>query len=113
MNWSDPDLNEAMSLFKQKITLYIENEEITDETKQARKICCGIGDQGLRLLIVSGITEQLKRLPENLWNFFESQLQVNGNFRIDRLHPMQYRQKTNESFDDFIIRDRTLAQKLH
>ena len=88
MNWSDPDLNESMSLFKQKMTLYIEDEEIMDKTKQARKICLGIGDQGLRRCNASGLTEQQKRSPENLWNFFESQLRVNINFRIHRLHLM-------------------------
>lgn len=48
MNWSDPDLSEAMSLFKQKMNLYMEDEEITDAGKQARKICRGIGDEGLK-----------------------------------------------------------------
>lgn len=44
MNWSDPDLSEAMSLFKQKNELYLEDEEITNAENQARKICRGIGD---------------------------------------------------------------------
>ena len=65
-NWSDPDLNEAMSLFKQKMTFYIEDEEITDETKQARKICRGVGDQRLKRLNARGLAEHQKRSPENL-----------------------------------------------
>ena len=60
MNWSDPDLNEAMSLFKQKMTLYIEAEEITDETKHARMFCCSIGEQRLRHRNASGLTEKQK-----------------------------------------------------
>ena len=80
MNWFDPYLNEAISLFQQKLTVDIEDEEITDETKQAKKICRGIGDQVLRPLDASGPTEQQKSLPKNLWIFFESQLRVNINF---------------------------------
>ena len=101
MNWCDPDLSEAMSLFKQKMTLFIEDEEITEEAKQARKICRGIGDAGLRRLNASGLTEEQKKSPIHLWNFFENQLRVNVNFRIHRLHLMQYRQKINESLDDY------------
>ena len=84
MNWCDPDLSEAMSLFKQKMTLFIEDEEITEEAKQARKICRGIGDAGLRRLNASGLTEEQKKSPIHLWNFFENQLTVNVNFRIHR-----------------------------
>lgn len=111
MNWSDPDLSEAMSLFKQKMNLYIDDEESTEHTKQARKICRGIGNQGLRHLNASGLTNEEKKLPEHLWNFFKSQLRVNVNFRVHRLHLMQYRQKQNETLDDFITRARTLAHK--
>lgn len=44
LNWSDPDLSLAMSLFRQKMNLYLEDEEITDAEKQARTNCRGIGD---------------------------------------------------------------------
>ena len=93
------------------MTLYIEDEEITDETKQARNICRGIGDQGLWCLNASGLSEQQKGSPENQWNFLKSQVGVNVNFRIHRLHLMLYQQKSNESLDDFITITRTLAQK--
>ena len=43
------------------MTLYIEDEEIMDKTKQAWKICHSIGDQDLRRLNASGLTEQQKR----------------------------------------------------
>ena len=111
MNWSDLDLGEAMSLFKQKMTLYLEDEEIEDQTKQARKICRGIGDEGLKRLNASGLTDEQKRSPQALWHFFESQLKVNVHFRIHRLQLLQYRQKASESLDDFVTRARTLALK--
>lgn len=111
MNWSDPDLSEAISLFKQKMSLYLEDEEIDDAAKQARKICRGIGDEGLKRLNASGLSEDEKKVPGKLWDYFEGQLKLNVNFRIHRLHLMQYRQKPDESIDDFVTRARTLAQK--
>ncbi len=60
MNWSDPDLSEAMSLFRQKMYLYLEDEERTDAEKQARKICRGIGDEGLKRLDASGSVARLE-----------------------------------------------------
>ena len=111
MNWSDPDLSEAISLFRQKMCLYLDDEEIEDEAKQARKICRGIGDEGLKRMNASGLSDDDKKKPDVLWNFFEGQLKLNVNFRIHRLHLMQYRQKQDESIDDFVTRARTLALK--
>lgn len=37
----------------------------------------------------------------------EGQLKLNVNFRIHRLHLMQYRQKPDENIDDFVTRART------
>ena len=111
MNWADPDLSEAISLFKQKMSLYLEDEEITDQAKQARKICRGIGDEGLKRLNASGLSDDDKKKPVKLWEFYEGQLKLNVYFRIHRLHLMQYRQKPDESIDDFVTRARTLALK--
>lgn len=52
-----------------------------------------------------------KKRPTKVWEFYEGQLKLNVNFRIHRLHLMQYRQKPAESIDDFVTRARTLAQK--
>ena len=60
----------AMCLFKQEIILFIEDEEITDSQKQARK---GIGNDGLIRLTIS-IT-----------------IKCYVNFRIHRLNLMQYK----------------------
>lgn len=90
---------------------YLDDEEIEDEAKQASKICQGIGDEGLKRLNASGLSDDDKKKPDVLWNFFEGQLKLNVNFRIHRLHLMQYRQKQDESIDDFVTRARTLALK--
>ena len=61
INWSEPDLSEAMSLFRQKMCLYLDDKKIEDGVKQARKICCGIGDEGLRRLNASGLSDDDKK----------------------------------------------------
>lgn len=111
MNWSGPDLSEAISLFKQKMCLYIEDEKIVDEAKRVRKICRGIGDEGVKRLNASRLSEENEKKLEELWKFFEGQLKMNVNFRIHRLHLMQYRQRPEENIDDFMTKARTLALK--
>ena len=88
MDWSGSDLAEALTLFKQKVTLYLDDEEITDADKKARKILRGIGDEGLKRLNASGLTDDQKKSDTDLWTFFENQLTVSVNFRIHRLHLM-------------------------
>ncbi len=111
MDWTSSDLSECLALFKQKMNLFIEDENITNQSKQALKICRGLGDEGLRRLNASGLTEEQKKVPVNIWNFLEGQLKVNINFRIHRLQLMQYRQASDETLDDFVTRAKTLAHK--
>ena len=111
MDWSSADLAESLILFKQKMVLFLEDEKITGDEAISRKICRGIGDEGLRRLNASDLTDEQKKKPNSLWSFFENQLKVEVHFRIHRLHLMQYRQKTDETLDDFITRARTLAHK--
>lgn len=76
-----------------------------------RKICRGIGDEGVKRLNASRLSEENKKKLEELWKFFEGQLKMNVNFRIHRLHLMQYRQRPEENIDDFMTKARTLALK--
>lgn len=62
MNCSDLDLSKAISLFKQKMILYLEEDEISDEAKQARKICHGTRDAELKWLNASGLNEADKKV---------------------------------------------------
>ena len=108
MNWATDNHKEALQLFKSNISVYCEDEEITDNRKKALKILRGIGDEGTRRLQLSGLSED-KRKPDKLWEFFESQLKPKINFRVHRLHLMECRQREDETLDDFILRVRTLA----
>ena len=111
MNWDSPNLPETFKLFKQKMVLVCEDNEVTEDEKIARKIKIGLGDEGLSRLNVSGLPEDEKKKPDKLWQFFENQLRVSVNFRIHRLSLMQYRQKEGESLDEFVNRARSLAQQ--
>ncbi|XP_038052821.1 uncharacterized protein LOC119725487 [Patiria miniata] len=53
--------------------------------------------------------EQL--IPNQLWELFEKQLHIKVNFRIHRLELMRYRQKPDESLDNFVNRCRAKAHE--
>ena len=74
----------------------------------------GIEDEGTRRLQVPGLSEEDKRKPDMLWEFFESQLKPKINFRVHRLHLMecQCRQREDETLDDFILWVCSLAREL-
>ena len=101
MDWSSSDLGDAFGLFKQKLDLYLEDEEIMDDAAKARKFLRGS----------SGLTDEEKKNLDELYGFFERNLKISVNFRIHRLHLMQFRQNKDESLDDFITQARTLALK--
>ena len=111
MDWSSTDMAESIGLFKQKMNLFLDDENVTDNAAKARKICRGIGDEGLRRINASDLSPEQKQNPLELWTLFKNQLKVNVNFRIHRLHLMKYRQTGDESIDDFVTRARTLANK--
>ena len=52
-----------------------------------------------------------KKTADKLWAFFESQLKISVNFRIHRPNLMQFRQRQDESHDDFVTRARNMANK--
>ena len=111
MNWASENNEEALQLFKQTMSYYCEDEDITDPGKIAFKILRGIGNEGLKLLNASGMSDADRKRPDKIWELFESQLKTNLNFRVHRLHLMDYRQRSEESVDDFVTRERTQALK--
>ncbi|KAK2141266.1 hypothetical protein LSH36_1131g00009 [Paralvinella palmiformis] len=50
--------------------IYLENENIVDAAAKARKIMRGIGDEGPKRLNASGLTDDQKKIPTELWTFF-------------------------------------------
>ena len=85
-----------------------EDNDVTENERIACKIKIGVGDEGLRRLNASGLSKQ--KNSAKLWSLFEMQLKVAVNFSINRLSLMQYRQKEEESLDEFVTRARTQTQ---
>ena len=108
MNWAAHDVADSFKLFKQRLLLVCEDNEVTNNEKIARKIKIGPGDEGLRRLKASGLTDADQKDPAKLWELFKTQLKVAVNFPI--LSLMQYRQKGDESIHEFVTRARTQAQ---
>ncbi len=111
MDWSQADVGESFSLFKQTLLLSCEDEEIVDDAKIALKIKRGLGNEGLRRLNASGLSQADLSNPAIIWDYFEKQLKLQVNFRVYRLELMQYRQNSSESIDEFVTRCKTLALK--
>ena len=111
MDWQAPDLANTFALFKQRMELCLTDLDITNAKKQATKIKIAIGTEGLRRLNASGLSQNESDAPEHIWNFFNKQLNVNINFRIHRLELMRYRQKPEETIDEFITRCRAKSNQ--
>jgi hypothetical protein len=112
MNWeSEGGVVDALRMFKQKMTLVCEDNEVKEDEAIVLKIKIGLGDEGLRRLNASGLSDAQLKKPTDIWNFLERNLQVSVNFRIQRLLLMQMRQRGDETLDDFVTRARTHALK--
>ncbi|XP_063956823.1 uncharacterized protein LOC135154503 [Lytechinus pictus] len=110
MNWEATDLPEEFQLFRQRMELILADQDITDQRKVSMKIKIAVGNEGLRRINASGLSETDKEKPQELWRLLEAQLKVNINFRIHRLELMRYRQKTDETIDEFVTRCRDKAK---
>ncbi|ELT95445.1 hypothetical protein CAPTEDRAFT_187067 [Capitella teleta] len=66
---------DALRMYKQKMTLVCEDNEVTEPAAIVRKIKIGLGDEGLRRLNASGLTEQQLQTPTAIWQFLERNLQ--------------------------------------
>ena len=110
MNWAAQDVAATFKLFKQRLLLVCEDNEVTNDEKIARKIKIGVGDEGLRRLNASGLSDADQKKRAEIWNFFEVQLNVDVNFCIHSLNLMQYCQKEDETLDEFVTQARTQAQ---
>ena len=112
MNWSHTPPAESFAAFKDRITLYLEDNDIIDAGKQATKIKIAVGDEGMRRLLASGLSEGDLKSPARLWEFFESQLDIASkiNFRVHRLDFSQVRQGPEEATRMYVSRLREQAK---
>ncbi len=111
MRWDASDLPEEFKLFKQRMFLCLLDNEVVDNKKTSVKIKIAVGNEGLKRINSSGLTDDEQNDPQRLWKLFEDQLQVKVNFRIHRLELMRYKQKQSEPLDVFVTRCREKAKQ--
>ena len=70
MNWASENHVKDLQLFKQTVSYYCEDEDITDPDKIALKIPRGIGNEGLKCLNASGMSDADKKRPDKIWELF-------------------------------------------
>merc|ERR1712102_166933 len=78
MDWAFKHLPEALKIFKARIELYFEDQNIQDAGKRATKIKVTIGDEGMRRLLNSGLTEGEKKMPDKIWELMENEVDYSG-----------------------------------
>ena len=112
-DWKHEPLSESFHAFKARIELYFEDQGITEAPKQATKIKIAIGDEGMRRILSSGLSDADKKLPGKIFSLLENQLDasVKINFRVHRLEFGQIRQNADENITDFVSRLREKAIK--
>ena len=83
------------------MTLILIDENVVDAVKQAVKIQIAIGNEGLKRLNASTLSDADKQDPGKLY-----QLDIRLIFRIHRMELMTFRQTERESTDEFANRTR-------
>ena len=98
LNWAHEPLSEDLQSFKARMTLYLEDKEVTDTTKQATKIKIAIGDEGIHRVLASGRSEEEQKVPENIWTLVEEQLDASThiNYQVHHLELSNMLQKPDQ-----------------
>ena len=55
----------AFKLYKQRLLLVCEDNDVTENERIARKIKIGVGDEGLRRLNTSGLSDIDRKIPQS------------------------------------------------
>ena len=113
MDWKFEPLADSFKAFRARMRLYFDDNDITDNTKKATKIKLAVGDEGMRRILSSGLTDAQQNMPDELWTLFETQVDasVKINFRVHRLEFSTMKMKANEYITDFVSRLREKALK--
>ena len=104
LDWKHEPLADSFRAFKARITLYLEDKEVTDPTKQATKVKIATGDEGTRCILASGLSREQQKDPmqANLATAIEEQhdTTVHINYRVHHLELSHMRQKPTETITD-------------
>ncbi|KAL5004373.1 hypothetical protein ScPMuIL_017829 [Solemya velum] len=80
------------------------------QRKASCEIEIAVGNEGLRRINSSGLSDEDKNDPGKLFKLFKDQLKISVNFRIRRLEFLRLRQHKGETLDEFVNRCRTKAK---
>lgn len=113
MDWTYEPLVDSFKAFKARMILYLEDTDVTNKAKQATKIKIALGDEGMRRILASGLTDEEQKKPDKIWNLIEGEVDasVKINFRVHRLEFGNMKQKTDETISQFLSRLREKATK--
>ena len=65
---------DSFRAFRARIGLYFEDNNITDDAKQSIKLKRACGDEGMRRLLASGLSDNELKDPKVIFDFLETQL---------------------------------------
>ena len=74
LDWNYQPLVDSFRAFKARIGLYFEDNNITDDAKQSIKLKIACGDEGMRRLLASGLSDNELKDPKVIFDFLETQL---------------------------------------
>ena len=77
LDWQYSLLVDSYKAFKARMELYFVDNDITDAAKKAVKIKIASGDEGMRRILSSGLSQTDLGNPSKLWKLFESQTFLN------------------------------------
>ena len=66
MNWNHEPLADAFWAFKDRMTLFLSDNEISDTAKQATNIKLGLFDEGMRRMLASRLTDAEQADPKQI-----------------------------------------------
>ena len=61
MDWTYEPILDAYKAFKARVQLFLEDNDVTDIARQATKIKIALGDEGMRRLLASHLTDEQKK----------------------------------------------------
>ena len=112
MRWGGPSDAASLRTFRERMELFLEDNDVRDKPKQATKIRIALGDEGTRMLQSSGLTGDDKKDPDKIWDYLEGQLDSDKHvsYRVHRLQFTCFRQAPKESTSEFVSRLRLKAK---
>jgi len=110
MDWTAANLAEAFALFQQRLELFFTTQKVHADDKAAH-ILLQVGEEGLRRYNSWQLSEADRSDPAVIFAKFKEQLEPADNFRVSRLKLMRFRQRPEETLDEFINRCHLQAQK--